>query len=81
MLQISPFPFVPDFDVSDGVTVPRIDVVDNDGERSCLHTTVDVKGKIRVALGFRRLMQSGNHDDCRDFFRPDHPPEVGYCVS
>lgn len=78
---MSSLPFVPNLYGSDGVAVPRIDIVDDDGERSRLHTTVHVKGKIRVTLRFRRLVQSGDHDDRRNFVRPDHPPEVCYCVS
>lgn len=56
MQQMSSFPVVPDLHGSNGVTVSRIDIVDDDGEKSRLYTIVYVKGKIRVALRFRRLV-------------------------
>lgn len=81
MLQMSSLSFVSNLHGSDGVTVPHVDIVNDDGESSGLYTTILVEGKVRVALRFRCLVQSCYHDNCRNFFRPDHFPEICYSVS
>lgn len=50
---MSSFFLVPDLHSSDGIPVPRFDVVDDNGKRSTLYTTIHVKGKVGVALRFR----------------------------
>lgn len=76
-----PFSFMPDFYSSNGISVLHINIVDDNGERSSLYTAVHVEGKICVTLGFRRFMQSSYHDNYRNFFCPNHFPEIRYRVS
>lgn len=81
MLQMPSFSFMPNFHSSDSISVFHIDIVDDNSERSSLYTAVYIKGKICVTLGFRGFMQSSYHDNYRNFFCPNHSPEICYRVS
>lgn len=78
---MSPLSFVPNLYSSYGISVSRIDIVKNNCERSKLYAIIYVKGKIRFAFWFGRFVQSSYHDDRRNFFCPNHFPEICYCVS
>lgn len=81
MPQVSPLSLVPNLHGSDGVPVPRVDVVNDNGKGSGLYAAVHIEGEIRVALCFRRFVQSGYHDDDGNLLRPNHSPEICYRVS
>lgn len=78
---MSSLSFVSNLHSSDGISVSRIDIVNDNCERSSLYTIIYIKGKIRLAFWFGRFIQSSYHDDRGNFFRPDHFPEICYRVS
>lgn len=78
---MSPLPFVANLHSSDGISVSRFDIINDNCKRSSLYAIIYVEGKIRLAFWFGHFAQSSYHDDCRNVFCPDHLPEICYRVS